>query len=67
MIDERSNRGWEASAWAGVIIVFAFIIVSGIYWAGNNKSDTSDARVSQTTSSATASKNATTGSGSAAR
>jgi hypothetical protein len=38
MIYERNNLGWEASAWVGVIIVLAFVIVSGI-WAGSNKSD----------------------------
>jgi H+/gluconate symporter-like permease len=38
MSDAHNNHGWEASAWIGVVIVFAFIVVSGI-WAGSNKSD----------------------------
>ena len=67
MSDVRNNRGWEVSAWVGVTIVLAFIVVSGI-WAGSNKSDMiASAPASQTTGSSAASKNATTGSGSAER
>jgi hypothetical protein len=67
MTDERNNRGWEASAWVGVTIVLAFIIVSGI-WAGSNKSDMiAGGPASQTIGSSAASKNVTTGSGGAER
>ena len=67
MTEERNSRGWEASAWVGVTVVLAFIIVSGI-WAGSNKSDmVAGVSVSHTTASTIASENATTGSGSAKR
>jgi hypothetical protein len=66
MTDERNNRGWEVSAWVGVIIVLAFLVVSGIYWAGSNKSDTTTAGAPASQTSAP-SKNATTGSGSTQR
>lgn len=60
------DRGWEIGAWIGVVIVLALLIVSGIYWAGSNKNDTTaGAPASQTTGSGAASKNATTGSVSA--
>jgi hypothetical protein len=53
MTEERNNQGWEASAWVRVIIVFAFIVTSGI-WAGSNKSDMiAGAPASQTTGSST--------------
>ena len=56
MIHERNNLGWEASAWIGVTIALAFIVVSGI-WAGSNKSDMiAGAPASQTTGSTGAAK-----------
>ena len=67
MFDVRNKRRWEASAWIGVVIAFAFIVVSGI-WAGRNKSDmTAGAPAAQDTGFSAPSKNTTTGSGSVQR